>query len=164
MSSPLNLTKFKKLTLELFFYRKILSTKDPTNLTEADAEELVEMAIRKREMLPSSRRWPEIDSLRTPTYPFTHTPPRIGSEEQSRRNLLASMPHMDSTPSTPIRRLFKLAGVRTTEKQTYNALLEIKRGFRATENKVKVFCQNEIIKMEFDTLRRYRAKLNGRLK
>ncbi len=79
----------------------------------------------------------------------------------SRRNLLSTMPHMDDIPSTPVRRLFKLAGVRTTEKQTFNTLLDMKRKFRSTEKKVRVYCQNEIFKMEFDTIRRYKARLGG---
>lgn len=71
------------------------------------------------------------------------------------------MPHMDDVPGTPVRRLYKLAGVRTTEKQTFNMMFDMKRQFRGVEKKVRNHTENEIWQKEFDTVRRYKNKLPG---
>jgi len=86
---------------------------------------------------------------------------KIASEEQSRRNLLAKTGNINEIPTTPVRRLYKLAGVRTTDKQVFNTLLGMKRAFRSAEKKVRIYYENEIGKIEWDTVKRFRSKLNG---
>ncbi len=71
--------KLKIYIFLLFDYFFSVLTKDPTNLTDADAEEVVEMAIRKRQMLPSSKRWPDTDDIPTPTFLFAHSPHRYAA-------------------------------------------------------------------------------------
>ncbi|CAL8104422.1 unnamed protein product [Orchesella dallaii] len=141
-----------------------LAKLDPTRLTDADAAEVVEMALLKRRNLSSShgsKRWPEETDIPTPTFPFPYSKIRIPSEEQSRMNLLRKTPHMDDVPATPVRRLFKLAGIRTTEKDIFTNIMEMKRNFRLAENKLRVYYENEIGKLDWDTLKRFRCKLNG---
>ncbi|ODM91123.1 hypothetical protein Ocin01_15559 [Orchesella cincta] len=141
-----------------------LANKDPARLTEADAAEVVELALLKRKNLSNdfgSKRWPEETDIPTPTFPFAYSNIRIPSEEQSRLNLLKKTPHMDDIPPTPVRRLFKLAGIRTTEKDIFTNIMEMKRNFRLTENKLRVYYENEIGKLDWDTLKRFRCKLNG---
>lgn len=110
---------------------------------------------------PVNRRWPEEFDIPTPTFPFPNSTMKIASEELSRQNLLKKTPHMDESPSTPVRRLYKLAGVRTTEMDLFNNIMEMKKMFRVTENKLRVYYENEIGKWDWDTLKRFRCKLNG---
>lgn len=127
---------------------------------------MVELALKKREAMErkaeeedADKRW-EFD-IPTPRFPFVPTVVRIPSEEQSRRSLLKKTPHMNDVPGTPHRRLYKLAGVRTTEKDIFNNIMEMKKSFRVTENKVKIYYENEIGKYEWDTTKRFRTKLYG---
>lgn len=142
-------------------------------MTEADAAEVVDMALKKRKSMTRrqtadgieeeepNKRWPDEYDIPTPTFPFPHSLVKIPSEEQSRQNLLKKTPHMDEVPPTPVRRLYKLAGVRTTETDVFNNIMEMKKLFRVTENKVKVYYENEIGKLDWDTLKRFRCKMNG---
>jgi len=131
-------------------------------LGEADPEDIVEQAIRRRQHMESHKRWPDVADIMTPVFPFKASKTRISSEEQSRRNLLAKAANLDEVTSTPVRRLYRLAGVRTTDKDTFQALLDMKSAFRLTERKVRVFYENEIGKFDWDTVPRFRAKLNGK--
>lgn len=157
----------------IYFFKNnnSVTAKDAAHLTEQDAVEMAELALQKRKSLShrekmseeedSGKRWPEEYDIPTPTYPFPTSDVRIPSEEQSRQNLLKKTPHMDEIPGTPVRRLYKLAGVRTTEAEIFNNIMEMKKMFRVTENKCRVYYENEIGKLDWDTQKRFRGKLRG---
>jgi len=130
--------------------------------SQVDTATMVEQALVKRKNM-QSQRFPDEFDIKTPNLPGAVSKEVVTSEEQSRLDLLKKAPDAadQSAPPTPIRRLYKMAGIHTTEKDFYQVLMEMKRPFRNTERKLRIFYENEIEKYEWDTLKRYRVKLKA---
>jgi len=90
---------------------------------------------------------------------------RLTSEEQSRLNLLSIVPDITNAdgerPTTPLRKLYEVAGVKTLDKDFFQILMSIKRSFRDLEKSLRVSIANKVEKLEWDTPKRYKAKIRG---
>ncbi|CAG7824933.1 unnamed protein product [Allacma fusca] len=113
--------------------------------------------------LPSTPKIPHVAEIHTPVLAGLESPAKIDSEDQSRLNLLAKNPEAsnDNPPPSPVQFLYKIAGIKTTEKRTFESLMTIKKKFRVTEKSLRFYYANETDKADWETQNRFRHKIRA---
>jgi len=115
-------------------------------------------------ILSYTAKIPNEADIPTPNLPGAIEEEILDSEEQSRVNLLAKIPGAanDAPPPSPIRRLLRESGIKTTDKEMFSIIMGMKRPFRQSEKNLRHFYTNEVEKYEWETMKRYKAKVQGK--